>query len=105
MNDSSIQAKRRNAAFDRLEGLWLTNCEKLSSVVVAHACEAVLGLEFTARLKVQGVLGWVRISHEWGPADRIAGSEEVQPDVKCDCGDKIVNTIWPRFVRNKVPII
>jgi hypothetical protein len=31
MSDSSIQAKRRNAAFGRLEGLWLTNCDFLIS--------------------------------------------------------------------------
>jgi hypothetical protein len=37
MNDSSIQAKRRNAAFDRLEGLWLTNCKKLSSWLIRTA--------------------------------------------------------------------
>jgi hypothetical protein len=55
---------------------------------VAHACEVHLGLwSFPACRKFKASLDGFEYLTSRDPADRLAGSEEVQLDVKCDCGN------------------
>jgi len=73
---------------------------------VAHACEALLGFwSFQHAEKCKASLDGFEYLTSREPADRIAGSEEVQRDVKCDSGNNDCEYDFAQVVRNKVHII